>query len=974
MIVKNIRLQAVLLLFTLFLHGCGKNYTKDASWAMETFGGLSLRQKVAQMLIYRMNMRFLSSSSKKWKEIQSLLETDGIGGVHIWYGDVGTSLTLLNKMQKYSNIPILVDADIEHGLYQRFPEGTELPPFMALAATGDPDLAYAAGKIVATEGRSVGIHWNFAPVVDVNNNPRNPIINTRSFGEDPDQVSIYGKAYIRGLQDHGMLATAKHFPGHGDTEKDSHSSLAEIPSDPDRLWSVEIKPFKHAISSGVDAVMVSHVHAPDYQFNADLPATLSEFWVSNILKDSLGFEGVVVTDAMSMGGITNNYSVSYGLIAAVNAGCDLIIPDGDYNESINAIEQAVLGGIIPAERIDESVLKILRMKEKIGLNGSRFIEMKDAQGSLKDSTFQFTASHMAAKSLTLVKNDSKFFPLELKKREKLYIIDIYDHKNDHAESITTKSLRALGANVHSFQLDESDKKYVSSSILKEIPEKSAIIVNAFVSPSAKKNKINLSKTQEKFIQSLAAKSKKLLLNSYGNPYLIENFPMVDNYICSWKESGIMQNAFVRALTGRENISGKLPITIPGVAEQNFGIPIKKKPIWFTQKPAHESGKKLKWVMPAEAGADITALDLLLDEAIADSAWPGNVLLAAKDGQVFYHEANGYHTYSHQRRMSPSDIFDLASISKAVSTTSAVMFLVEQNKVSLDTKVHKIIPRFAQKKDDSSKARKNITLKHLLTHTAGLPAFKQYYLMDIEAADILADICDTELLYEPGTKTIYSDLGLILLGRLVESLAGMPLDVFIDKNLLQHLGMNNTFYNPPEHKLKRIVPTEIVSGYRSGLIHGEVHDENAQKLGGVAGHAGLFSTASELARFAQMMLNNGKYGKKIIFKEKTVRQFTQRAMVDTSSSRCLGWDSPSGNASGGVYQSENSYGHTGYTGTSLWIDPDHNLFVILLTNAVHPDRSYKDPTYFDWRQRIHSAVYESLGITIQNPNLTWRTQW
>ena len=353
MIVKNIRLQAVLLLFTLFLHGCGKNYTKDASWAMETFGGLSLRQKVAQMLIYRMNMRFLSSSSKKWKEIQSLLETDGIGGVHIWYGDVGTSLTLLNKMQDYSHIPILVDADIEYGLYQRFPTGTELPPFMALAATGDPDLAYAAGKIVATEGRSVGIHWNFAPVVDVNNNPRNPIINTRSFGEDPDQVSIYGKAYIRGLQDHGMLATAKHFPGHGDTEKDSHSSMAQIPSDALRLWSVEINPFINAISSDVDAVMVAHVHAPDYQFNADLPATLSKFWVSNILKDSLGFKGVVVTDAMSMGGITNNYSDSYGLIAAVNAGCDFIIQNGDFKGSIDVIEQAVLDSIIPEERIDE---------------------------------------------------------------------------------------------------------------------------------------------------------------------------------------------------------------------------------------------------------------------------------------------------------------------------------------------------------------------------------------------------------------------------------------------------------------------------------------------------------------------------------------------------------------------------------------------------------------------------------------------
>ena len=274
--------------------------------------------------------------------------------------------------------------------------------------------------------------------------------------------------------------------------------------------------------------------------------------------------------------------------------------------------------------------------------------------------------------------------------------------------------------------------------------------------------------------------------------------------------------------------------------------VNKKPIWFYQKPIQERGEKLKWVMPAEVGADVTALDLLLDEAIADSAWPGNVLLAAKDGQVFYHEANGYHTYSHQRRMSPSDIFDIASVSKAVSTTSAVMLLVEKNKISLDMKVYKIIPQLTQKKDKASKARKNITVKHLLTHTAGFPAFKKYYLMDIETMDILADICDTKLLYEPGTKTIYSDLGLILLGKVVESIAGMSLDAFITKNLFQRLDMDNTFYNPPAHKLRRIVPTEIVSGYRSGLIHGEVHDENAHKLDGVAGHAGLFSTAGDLS--------------------------------------------------------------------------------------------------------------------------------
>ena len=247
-------------------------------------------------------------------------------------------------------------------------------------------------------------------------------------------------------------------------------------------------------------------------------------------------------------------------------------------------------------------------------------------------------------------------------------------------------------------------------------------------------------------------------------------------------------------------------------------------------------------------------------------------------------------------------------------------------------------------------------------------------MDIETKDILTDICDTELLYEPGTKTIYSDLGLILLGKVVESIAGESLDAYKTKNLFQRLNMDNTFYNPPDHKLRRIVPTEIVSGYRSGLIHGEVHDENAHKLGGVAGHAGLFSTAGDLAKFSQCMLQGGIYGNKRIFKEKTIQQFTAQSLVDSSSSRCLGWDSPSGEASGGIYISDNSYGHTGYTGTSLWIDPTHDLFVILLTNAVHPNRNRKTPKYFDWRQRIHSAIYESLGITKKNTKLILKERW
>ena len=958
----------------LFFFGCSKNYTEDASWAKSTLEKMTLRQKISQMLVYRMNMKFLSNSNKNLDKIMDLVSSDGIGGIHLWYGDVGTSLTLLNKIQMLSKIPILIDADIENGLYQRFPEGTELPPFMGIAATGDSLLAYEAGKIVAKEGRSVGIHWNFAPVVDINNNPLNPIINTRSFGEDPNIVSSFSSEYIRGLQENNMLATAKHFPGHGDTETDSHTSLAQIPSDSLRLWSTELKPFASAVQNGVDAVMVAHLNASDFQFNYDIPATLSKFWVTDILKDSLNFEGVIVTDAMSMGAITKMYSNFYGLVSAIKAGCDYIIISGDYKESIDIIEKLVLDGRIPISRINESALKILRLKEKIGLNDNRLISLEVAQKVLRDSLSQKVANEIAKKSLTLVKNDGQFFPLKLKKKEKLYLFDLYDGKNTSKESITTKSIRELGADLISFNLDETDGRYTIDGVLKGIPKNSTIIVNAFVTPSSRKNRVSLPKNLKRLLNKLSLKTNKLLLNSYGNPYLIEGFPKIKNYICSWKGNRLMQSAFVNALMGREVISGELPISIPEIAEKGDGVKIRKKPIWFYSKPENEYGKKIKWILPDEIKADVMSLNRYLGKAIQDSAWPGNVLLASKSGEVFFHKSNGFHTYKKNRITSPSDIFDIASITKVISTTSAIMILIDQKEIKLNTKVHEIFPEFLRPDDKFVNEKKAITIKHLLTHTAGFPPFKKYYLMDLEQNEIINDICSTKLLYKPGDETIYSDLGMILLGKIVEYITGTSLDIFVSDYIFKPLGMQSTFFNPSVEKLKRIVPTEIVSGYREGLIHGEVHDENAHKLGGVAGHAGLFSSTRDLAVFCQMMLNGGIYGENRIFKKSTVNQFTSRATLDTNSFRCLGWDSPSGEASGGIYLSDKSYGHTGFTGTSLWIDPDNDLFVILLTNSVYPKRDNKSPNYFDWRQRIHSGIYESLNMTEKNPRLILKERW
>ena len=362
----------------------------------------------------------------------------------------------------------------------------------------------------------------------------------------------------------------------------------------------------------------------------------------------------------------------------------------------------------------------------------------------------------------------------------------------------------------------------------------------------------------------------------------------------------------------------------------------------------------------------------MDQAVDERAWPGGVLLAAKDGNIFYQRGHGYHKYDKKNSTRSSDIFDLASITKVVSTTSAIMKLQDLNKIDINKPVVRYLPEFkgATKKHISQKS--SITIKDLLAHVSGLPPFKKYYETEKTKTSLLKSIYDTDPIYENRDTTIYSDVGAIILGQIVEKVSGLTLDVFVDSMVFEPLGMSTTFFNPPIEKKHRIVPTEI--SVEGNLIHGYVHDENAYALEGVAGHAGLFSTVKDIAIFSQMMLNGGLYGWKRIFKNETVNQFTNKANILENSSRLLGWDGPQGKASGGVYLSDFSFGHTGFTGTSLWIDPKNKIIVILLTNAVHPNRKSKSPNYYDWRQRIHSSVYEALSIKEINPKLELRTKW
>ena len=950
---------------------CSTLPSGSKNWAESTLKNLSLRQKIGQMLIYRMSMRLKDIPSTKWDEIVELIDSDGLGGVHLWYGDASSSLTIMNEMQGRSRVPILFDADIEYGLNQRFPMGTDLLPLMAIAATGKPDNAYEVGKIIAKEARAVGIQWNFSPVVDVNNNSANPIINVRSFSEDPKIVIDYGIQFMKGLQDHGMLATAKHFPGHGDTETDSHSSLAMISSDSLRLWTIEIPPFEAMINNGVDAVMVGHIHAPDYQPDSDRPASMDSFWVNGILKNKLNFNGAIVTDGMGMGGITKNYSDAFALVEAVNAGCDIIIQNYDIKGSINTLEKAVMDGRISESRINESALKMLKMKEKVGLHLNNNVYLENIQNNLGHKEHKSTAKRIASEAITCVKLDKPMIPLTQYQGQNLFVIDIYDSEHKHSISSVTKGLISSGLRVKPYQIDGSDSENVLNVIINEIPENSNVILNTFVNYKARKDKISLPPNELNFIKNLLKKTTNVVLGSLGNPYIIQDFPDVPVYICAYKNNSLMQQAYLDALLGKIKIDGKLPVNIPGVVNIGHGITIemeKKKRKNNQSKP----GREVKQVIPYELNANTENLSSLLDKAIQNKAWPGCVLLGAKDGKIFIHEASGFHTYDKKRKVRESDIFDLASITKVISTTSAIMKLYDENLLGIDDLVIDHLPKFKGKQKKYFDHKSKITIKHLLTHTSGLPPFRQYFLMEGSVDTRLDSIFNTEPVFDLNEKMVYSDVGIIILGKIIERVSKVGVDEYVQSNIFDPLGMNNTFFNPPKEKLHRIVPTEI--DLKGNLIKGYVHDENAYSIGGVAGHAGLFSKTKDLAIFSQMMLNKGLYGWKRVFRTETVELFTQRANIIEGDSRCLGWDSPSGKASGGVYLSNTSYGHTGFTGTSLWIDPKNDMIVILLTNSVHPNRESKSPNYFDWRQKIHSAVYESIGITEKNTDLQWRKEW
>lgn len=996
------------------------------AWIDETMAALTLRERVGQLVIPWIPGGYASVTSPDFLEIAEDVRDRGVGGVSISIGLPHSYAAKLNELQALSKVPLLVTADFESGgpgmrinhsyaLPTLLPQGggTSFPPTMAFGAIGDDRFAYEYGRVTAIEARAVGVHFNFAPVLDVNSNPENPVINTRSFGEDPLAVGELGAAYIRGARAGGVQTTAKHFPGHGDTRIDSHLELPEIPADRSRLDALELVPFRRALVEGVDAVMTAHVSVPGVLGPDAPPATLSPYFLTELLRDELGFEGLLFTDALRMGAITNRYGGGEASVMALEAGADVLLAPADVGETIEAVVAAVESGRITAVRLDESVRRVLEAKARAGLHRDRFVDLDAIDEVVGSGAHLALADSAASRSITLPRDQAGLVPTDLTTTRSVLSVTYAGRRELMAGRAFDDWLAPYFDRLRRVRIDEETSTAVYDSVAGLSRTADLVLVSAYVPPRSGSGSVAVPEELVAFVEKVRSE-RPVVLASFGSPYLLSAFPGVGTYLVAWGDREVSQEAAARAVVGESAITGMLPISLPpyhgigdglardsvpgaaayGAARRNEdplaeimpparrrpagaqgGPPLLERtsPGGLTRVPVGAlQGSPLE-VDPASVGmseAGLARLDSVLVTALADSAAPGAALAVGRHGRLVRLRGYGRLDWDEgSAPVTPSSIYDLASLTKVVGTTTAAAILWQEGVLELDAPVIRYLPWWAGGHAD----KRGVTVRQLLIHRGGLPPFRRFFL-EMEGREAYQRaIADLELEYAPGDSTVYSDIGLMTVAFIVEELTGRSLDSFLQERVWRPLGMGDTSFAPTKELLPRIAPTEVDTSYRHTHVHGVVHDENAYALGGVAGHAGLFSSARDLAVFAAMMLNGGaappcggagltgvpcsgrRPAEVRILRPETVAYITARH--DESSSRALGWDTPSGQSSAGDYFGPDAFGHTGFTGTSIWMDPDLDLFVVLLTNRVNPTRD--NQRHVPLRRAVHDAAARAI---------------
>ena len=918
----------------------------DTKWVRATLSRLGLEARIGQLIMPAIRGRHLNESGEEWRKLQYQARELGMGGFILFEGDIYESAVLIDRLQSQALTPLLIGSDFERGAAFRIRNTLSLPWNMAVGATRSEQWACRQGRITAREARALGVNWIFAPVVDVNNNPANPVINIRAYGEDPQLVGRLGAAFVAGAQQAGVLATAKHFPGHGDTEVDSHLSLPVIAAQRPRLEQIEWVPFREAIGAGVMTVMTAHIAVPSLEKDPGRPATLSAAILEQVLRSELGFRGLIVSDSMKMKGLTRGCWIGEAAVQAVEAGVDVLLDPPDAEVVFGALLEAVKTGRLSEARVNQSVERILQAKAWLGLSRRKRTDSRQLARRINAPAIQRQIQDLADASVTLVKDDPSQVPLDVRGIHSGHVIIVSAKPAPGAAADLEGHLRTR---LDWLEVDRLSPE-AAPSLLKQVENragKSDLCVVALHVPLVTgTGRLGLPPRLADWLEGLVRVNPSAVLISLGDPYLIRQLSFFPTYLCTYSHVSTSQWAAVKALFGEIPLDSRLPVSIPGVAERDSGLRREALPMVLARTRPDTSNPSRK-----EFRGLRTRLQRLVQGFIDLQAFPGASLAVGHGEKLLV--CRGYGSLDYTATSAPASlhtVFDLASLTKVVCTTTLAMQACDRGLIDPEDRLSRYFPEYREGQ------KQQVALEHLLTHSSGLPAHVPLYKHAGGKEDILRRILETPLEYQSGSRSLYSDLGFILLGAVLERACGDSLDNLARKQIFEPLGMSRTCFHPPADWRRRIAPTEM-DPWRKRLLRGEVHDENACAMGGVAAHAGLFGTAADLAVFCQALLNGGIYNHRRIVKRATLETFTKRQSGPRYSSRALGWDTPSPNSSAGSKLSPQSYGHTGFTGTSLWIDPTRRLFIVFLTNRVHPSRD--NSTIQSARREVADSVAEAV---------------
>jgi beta-N-acetylhexosaminidase len=969
------KIQLILFLFITLNSFAQQN--KATLWADSVFKTLGPDEQIAQLMVVRLS----TIDSKKTvtffdSAVTELVKQYNIGGVCLFQGSPVKQATILNGLQAIAKTPILMCIDAEWGIGMRMIDSVlPLPRQMMLGAVQDSNIAYQYGRIVAEQCKRVGIQVNYAPVVDVNNNPDNPVINDRSFGEDKYKVASFGIQYMKGMQDNGVMACAKHFPGHGDVAVDSHLDLPVINKTMTQLESLEFYPFRQIFKAGIGSVMVAHLYIPAIDTAANRATSLSKNNVTNLMRNEMGYQGLTFTDALGMQGVNKFFPDGAASVESIIAGNDMLCLPGDVPLAISKIKEAIDSGKITRADIERHCKKVLVAKYQYGLANLKPINTDNLTNDL-NSKIPFMRKLIAENALTVLKKtDAGFFPMPAKANQLTDVI--YVSVGTNSDNVFAKRMRTdYNADVIYFDYKQDSAKIAETvTQIKKKYKKVIIGIHAYNRTPA--NNFGISKNAIELVTQLQQKTNAATF-VFGNPYAIKNWCGAKNLIACYEDDDIIQNTAIDLLQGKIAAKGKLPVTVCESFKFGTGI---------TFNAIHPA----KIYTGSIDTEKLTAIDSIAEDAIAKGAAPGAVVLVAKDGKIAYYKTYGNFTYEKTETVNKESIYDMASVTKVCATTISVMKLVDDGKLDLKKKLGDYLPWV------KGSNKENLTIENILLHQAGLVSYIPFYKEIIDAHGVpfpgyfsakqkdsfnirvaqdlfmrndWRDTLYKRILQSPlgrADRYVYSDNDFIFLGKLVEAISGLPLDEYVEKEFYRPMGLTTSGFKPREqYPLRRIAPTEQEKQFRLQLLRGDVHDPGAAMFGGVAGHAGLFSNAYDLAIIMQMLLNGGTMNGKRFLQKETVDLFT--AYHSNISRRGYGFDKPEKDNAirpdpyPCLTASAGTFGHTGYTGTCVWADPAYNLVFIFLSNRVNPEGGENTKLLrMNVRTNIQEAIYKAMGL-------------